>query len=422
MHLCGLFLTTQKLMTRKRHIFLVLILGTLTTLGPFSIDMYLPGFPAIAKDLNTNINQVSLSLASFFVGISLGQLLYGPLLDKFGRKKPLYIGLVVYILASIGCAQSHNIESLIALRFIQAIGSCAAAVAGMAMVRDFFPVKENAKIFALLMLVVGASPMIAPTAGGYLTASLGWQSVFYALAIIAIVIFVVVFFFLPEGFKGNPSLSLKPRPILNGFKVVLVNPQFYTYTFAGAFSFSGLFAYISSSPLVYMDIYKVSETAYGWIFAILSVGFIGASQVNNILLKKFKSEQIIPIALIAQLIIAFVFVLGALFNWFGLYETTIMLFLFLCCIGIANPNGVALSLAPFSDNAGTASSLMGAIQLGAGALASLAIGLIDIPSSIPMTVVMSATSLIALSVLLLGRKNITEMTEVDSSAENFVMH
>ncbi len=409
-------------MTRKRHIFLVLILGTLTTLGPFSIDMYLPGFPAIAKDLNTNINQVSLSLASFFVGISLGQLLYGPLLDKFGRKKPLYIGLVVYILASIGCAQSHNIESLIALRFIQAIGSCAAAVAGMAMVRDFFPVKENAKIFALLMLVVGASPMIAPTAGGYLTASLGWQSVFYALAIIAIVIFVVVFFFLPEGFKGNPSLSLKPRPILNGFKVVLVNPQFYTYTFAGAFSFSGLFAYISSSPLVYMDIYKVSETAYGWIFAILSVGFIGASQVNNILLKKFKSEQIIPIALIAQLIIAFVFVLGALFNWFGLYETTIMLFLFLCCIGIANPNGVALSLAPFSDNAGTASSLMGAIQLGAGALASLAIGLIDIPSSIPMTVVMSATSLIALSVLLLGRKNITEMTEVDSSAENFVMH
>ncbi|WP_017257708.1 Bcr/CflA family multidrug efflux MFS transporter [Pedobacter arcticus] len=409
-------------MTRKRHIFLVLILGTLTTLGPFSIDMYLPGFPAIAKDLNTTINQVSLSLASFFVGISLGQLLYGPLLDKFGRKKPLYIGLAVYILASIGCAQSHHIESLIALRFVQAIGSCAAAVAAMAMVRDFFPVKENAKIFALLMLVVGASPMIAPTAGGYLTASLGWQSVFYALAIIAIAIFVVVFFFLPEGFKGNPSLSLKPKPILNGFKEVLVNPQFYTYTFAGAFSFSGLFAYISSSPLVYMDIYEVSETTYGWIFAILSVGFIGASQVNNILLKKFRSEQIIPVALASQLTIAVIFVIGTFFNWFGLYETTIMLFLFLCCIGIANPNGVALSLAPFSDNAGTASSLMGAIQLGAGALASLAIGLLDSASAIPMTVVMSATSLIALLVLLLGRKNITEMKEIDNSAESFVMH
>lgn len=409
-------------MTRKRHIFLVLILGTLTTLGPFSIDMYLPGFPAIAKDLNTNINQVSLSLASFFVGISLGQLLYGPLLDKFGRKKPLYIGLVVYILASIGCAQSQNIESLIALRFIQAIGSCAAAVAAMAMVRDFFPVKENAKIFALLMLVVGASPMIAPTAGGYLTASLGWQSVFYALAVIAILIFLVVFFFLPEGFKGNVALSLRPKPILNGFREVLVNPQFYTYTFAGAFSFSGLFAYISSSPLIYMDIYKVSETTYGWIFAILSVGFIGASQLNNLLLKKFRSEDIIPFALSAQLIVAVVFVLGAFFNWFGLYETTVMLFLFLCCIGIANPNGVALTLAPFSNNAGTASSLMGAIQLGVGALSSLAIGLLNRPSAVPMTIVMSATSLIALLILSLGKKNIKEMKEVDIDAEAFVMH
>nr|WP_294895307.1 Bcr/CflA family multidrug efflux MFS transporter [uncultured Pedobacter sp.] len=409
-------------MTRKRYIFLVLILGTLTTLGPFSIDMYLPGFPAIAKDLNTSINQVSLSLASFFVGISLGQLLYGPLLDKFGRKKPLYIGLFIYILASIGCAQTHVIESLIGLRFVQAIGSCAAAVAAMAMVRDFFPVKENAKIFALLMLVVGASPMIAPTVGGYLTATWGWQSVFFTLAIIALIILVVVFFFLPEGYKGNPHLSLKPKPILKGFREVLVNPQFYTYTFAGAFSFSGLFAYISSSPLVYMDIYKVSETTYGWIFAILSVGFIGASQLNNLLLKKFRSEEIIPLAMLAQLIIAILFLAGAFFNWFGLYETTVMLFLFLCCIGIANPNGVALSLAPFSENAGTASSLMGAIQLGAGALSSLAIGLLNSPTAIPMTVVMTATSLIALVILWLGRKNISEIKEVDASAEAFVMH
>jgi DHA1 family bicyclomycin/chloramphenicol resistance-like MFS transporter len=417
-----LIFNLHKHMTRKRYIFLVLILGTLTTLGPFSIDMYLPGFPAIAADLNTNINQVSLSLASFFVGISLGQLLYGPLLDKFGRKKPLYIGLIIYILASVGCAQAHYIESLIALRFVQAIGSCAAAVAAMAMVRDFFPVNENAKVFALLMLVVGASPMIAPTAGGYLTASLGWQSVFFSLAIIAFIILIVVFFFLPQGFAGNRSLSLKPKPILKGFKTVLVNPQFYTYTFAGAFSFSGLFAYISSSPLIFMDIFKVSETTYGWIFAILSVGFIGASQVNNLLLKKFKSEEIIPVALSAQFLISLIFVSGAFFNWFGLYETIVMLFLFLCCIGIANPNGVALSLAPFSENAGTASSLMGAIQLGAGALSSLAIGLLNSPSAIPMTIVMTAGSFIALFILSLGRKNITEIKEVDVAAESFLVH
>lgn len=154
-------------MTKKKHFFLILLLGSLTALGPFSIDMYLPGFPAIAKDLGTTVAKVSLSLSGFFIGISAGQLLYGPLLDRFGRKKPLYIGLVVYIIASVGCAYATTIDALIALRCIQAIGSCAAAVASVAMVRDLFPVEENAKVFALLMLVVGVSPMVAPTVGGY---------------------------------------------------------------------------------------------------------------------------------------------------------------------------------------------------------------------------------------------------------------
>jgi DHA1 family bicyclomycin/chloramphenicol resistance-like MFS transporter len=150
-------------MTQKKYYSLILILGSLTALGPFSIDMYLPGFPAIAADLRTNTSMVALSLSSFFIGISAGQLLYGPLLDRFGRKKPLYIGLLVYILASAGCAFATSIDALIILRFIQALGSCAATVTAVAMVRDLFPVKENAKVFALLMLVLGASPMIAPT-------------------------------------------------------------------------------------------------------------------------------------------------------------------------------------------------------------------------------------------------------------------
>ncbi len=153
-------------MKTKQYIGLILILGTLTALAPFSIDMYLPGFKAIAQDLDTSAAKVSLSLTGFFIGISAGQLLYGPLLDRFGRKKPLYIGLIVYILASVGCSAVHSIESLIALRFIQAIGSCAATVASVAMVRDLFPVKDSAKVFSLLILVLGASPMIAPTVGG----------------------------------------------------------------------------------------------------------------------------------------------------------------------------------------------------------------------------------------------------------------
>ncbi|SMD00591.1 Bcr/CflA family efflux MFS transporter [Pedobacter nyackensis] len=168
-------------MTQKKYYSLILILGSLTALGPFSIDMYLPGFPAIAADLRTNTSMVALSLSSFFIGISAGQLLYGPLLDRFGRKKPLYIGLLVYILASAGCAFATSIDALIILRFIQALGSCAATVAAVAMVRDLFPVKENAKVFALLMLVLGVSPMIAPTLGGYVTVALGWHSIFLIL-------------------------------------------------------------------------------------------------------------------------------------------------------------------------------------------------------------------------------------------------
>jgi DHA1 family bicyclomycin/chloramphenicol resistance-like MFS transporter len=152
--------------------------------------MYLPGFPAIAKDLATSVSKVSLSLSGFFIGISLGQLLYGPLLDRFGRKKPLYIGLSVYILASIGCAFSHSISTLIFLRFIQALGSCAATVVSVTLVRDLFPVGDNAKVFALLILVLGASPMIAPTAGGYIVSSLGWHAVFIVLTIICILIFL----------------------------------------------------------------------------------------------------------------------------------------------------------------------------------------------------------------------------------------
>ena len=166
-------------MSKKTYFFLILILGSLTALGPFSIDMYLPGFPAIAKDLNTTAAKVSLSLSGFFIGISFGQLLYGPLLDKFGRKKPLFIGLIVYIIASAGCALATSINALILLRVIQAIGSCAAAVASVAMVRDLFPVKDNAKVFSLLLLVVGVSPMIAPTVGGYVTAAFGWGGSFY---------------------------------------------------------------------------------------------------------------------------------------------------------------------------------------------------------------------------------------------------
>lgn len=393
-------------MMKSKKFKLILILGALTALGPFSIDMYLPGFSGIAKDLNTSVAKVAMTLSSYFIGISVGQLLYGPLLDRFGRKKPLFIGLVVYIFASLGCVFVKEIDTFIGLRFIQAVGSCAATVASVAMVRDLFPVKEIPKVFSLLMLVVGLSPMLAPTIGGYVTAGFGWQAVFFILMFLGIVILLAAQFGLPTTYKADPSISLKPKPITRNFLKVLREPQFYTYAFTGAIAFSGLFTYVAASPILFMHIYEVDAKTYGWIFAFMSCSFIGASQLNSILLRKFTSERMILSALITQSCISIVFLIAALNNLLGLYETIALLFLFLSCLGISNPNTAGLTLAPFSKNTGSASALMGAIQLGLGAFVSFIVGVFVKDSIIPMVIIMTTTSLTALVILQIGKRTI----------------
>jgi DHA1 family bicyclomycin/chloramphenicol resistance-like MFS transporter len=411
----------KKIVTRKKYITLILILGSLTALGPFSIDMYLPGFESIAKDLNTTVNKVSLSLSSYFIGISAGQLLYGPLLDRFGRKTPLYIGLLVYIIASLGCAVTTNIDVFIVLRFIQAVGSCAAAVASMAMVRDLFPVNDSPKVFSLLMLVVGLSPMLAPTIGGYVIAGLGWHIIFIILACMGAAVLLASRFGLPHTRKPDTSISLRPKPIISNFKKVLIHPQFYTYALSGAVAFSGLFTYVAGSPILFMDIFDVSEKTYGWIFAFMSVSFIGTSQLNSLLLRKYKSEQLVYWGLALQCIVSTLFLLAALNNWLDLYGTIAMLFLYLGCLGLTNPNTAGLALAPFSNNAGSASALMGAIQLGMGALASMIVGVLVKNSMVPMVAIMACSTILALLILLIGRRNITAVTEA-TDTEAVIVH
>lgn len=409
-------------MTTKKYIQLILILGSLTALGPFSIDMYLPGFSGIAKDLNTTVAKVSMSLSSYFIGISAGQLLYGPLLDRFGRKKPLFIGLLVYILASLGCVYVADIDSFIFLRFIQAIGSCAATVASVAMVRDLFPVKDIPKVFSLLMLVLGLSPMLAPTIGGYITEDYGWHTVFFILMCMGIAILIAAQLGLPNSYKPDTTISLKPKPIISNFLKVLKEPQFYTYAFTGSIAFSGLFTYVAASPIVFMDIYHVDAKTYGWIFAFMSVSFIGSSQLNSVLLKKFTSEQMIFAALISQSVISIVFLILALNNLLGLYDTIAMLFLFLGCLGISNPNTAGLTMAPFAKNAGSASALMGAIQLGLGALASFAVGVFVKDSVWPMVIIMTSTTIIAFIVLNIGKRFIKEKVEISGDDDVLVGH
>lgn len=404
-------------MTTKNYIKLILILGSLTALGPFSIDMYLPGFSGIAKDLHTTVAKVSMSLSSYFVGISAGQLLYGPLLDRYGRKKPLFIGLLIYILASLGCVYVDNIDSFIFLRFIQAIGSCAATVASVAMVRDLFPVKDIPKVFSLLMLVLGLSPMLAPTIGGYVTEDYGWHTVFFILMCMGIAILTAAQIGLPNTYKPDTTISLKPKPIISNFLKVLKEPQFFTYAFTGSIAFSGLFSYVAASPIIFMDIYHVDAKTYGWVFAFMSVSFIGSSQLNSVLLKRFSSEQMIFGALISQSVISIVFLILSLNNLLGLYETIGMLFLFLACLGISNPNTAGLTMAPFAKNAGSASALMGAIQLGLGALASFTIGMFVKDSVAPMVIIMTTTTILAFIILNIGKRFIKVKVEVSSEED-----
>jgi DHA1 family bicyclomycin/chloramphenicol resistance-like MFS transporter len=403
------FILLQHFMSSKNryYFFIILILGSLATISPFSIDMYLPGFPAIAIDLHTTIDKVQLSLTAYLIGIALGQLLYGPLLDRFGRKIPLYIGLIIYILASIGCAFTESVNSLIAMRFLQAIGGCAGIVAAQALVRDIFPVNKTAQALSLIILVIAVSPMIAPTLGAYTTAVFGWHSIFIILAIITLGILIAVYFFLPEGKAPDTSMSLKPAAVLKNFYSVFKNPQFLIYTLAGGLATSAPFAYIAGSSDVFMNIYGVSEKEYGWIFAFLAFAMIGSTQLNHILLKKFKSEEIIKVALFYQTVIGMLTVLGVYYNWFGLLSLIGMLFIFLTGQGLIGPNTAALSLAPFSKQAGSASALMGSWRLGAGGIISAIVSVLHNGTAMPMVGVMFGCAIISLIILLTGNKVVT---------------
>src|ERR1044071_414520 len=291
--------------------FIIIILGLLMTISPFAIDLYLPAFANIAADFFSTTVRISLSVTGYFIGFAFGQLLYGPLLDRYGRRKPLFYGLSVFILACVGCMLSRSIEALIAMRFIQAVSGCVAGVAALTMVRDFFPVEKSAKIISLLILILGASPLLAPTIGSLITSWLSWHWVFVFLICLTLIVLGFVFFFLPAKYKPDPTVSLKAGPMINTFWSILRNPQFLTYTLSGAFSFAMLFLYVAGSPVIFMDIFHVTPKVYGGIFALLSVGFIGSNQLNILLLRKFKSEQIFHYALIGQFIFAIIFFVGS---------------------------------------------------------------------------------------------------------------
>lgn len=394
------FMNTSKASNRR----IVWILGALAAITPFAIDLYLPAFAQIADEFKTTTASVSLSVSSYFIGLAIGQILYGPFLDRYGRKRPMYIGLAIFVLASIGCMLAWNVSALIAFRFVQALAGSVAWVAAVAMVRDFFPVGESARIFSLLFLIIGFSPLLAPTIGGLLVTAVGWQTIFLILAVMVLLIVFIVYFFLPEGHQPDPTISLEVKPMLLTFLEILRNPTFSKYVLAGAFSFSTLFIYVAGSPIIFMEMYHVSPKMYGVIFAILSLGFIGGGQINIQLMKKFSSDKIFAGALLVQVIASAAFLICVLFGLLDLYGIIVMFFLCLSCIGLTNPNSNALALAPFTRTLGSASALMGCIQIGVAALVSVGVGVLNVKNELPIVVLMVTTAALAYIIFRLSKK------------------
>ena len=375
--------------------------------------MYLPAFPGIADALHTSTAKISLSISSYFVGIAAGQLLYGPLLDRFGRKPPLYAGLILFIVASLLCLLSRSIGWLVVMRFLQALGGCAAQVAAMAMVRDFFPVQETAKIISLLILILGVSPLLAPTVGGFVALHFGWQWVFIVLALFALLMFAVCWWRLPEGHPADPAISLRLPPIVRNFAAVLRERQFVTYALSGAFAFSGLLVYVAASPIIFMEAFHVSQREFGGIFASLAVGFIGSNQVNVLLLRKFSSEQIYRWSLFVECPAALLLLVGTWCGWFGLAPTLVLLFITLSSLGLAYPNAAALAMSVFDQNIGSASAMLGFLQIGVSSIASASIGIFDSHTMLPVALILAATSWTGLAILFVGRRKLSQLRFVE---------
>lgn len=384
---------------RKRHNVLVLVLAGVMAIGPFSTDMYLPGFLAIARGLKTDIAHVGLSLTSYFIGVSIGQIFYGPLLDRYGRKKPLMLGLLIYIAASLGCAFSPTIQVLVTMRFLAGLGACVGIVGSRAVVRDLFSGTEMARMLSLLMMVFGIAPIVAPTIGSLMVSVFSWQYIFLVLAAIGFLVFLAMGRFLRETRGRDTSISLHPKDVMMEYVDVFRNRAFVTYGLAAAAATAGFFSYIAGSAFVYMSLLGFTETEFGLIYGGNVIGLVLSNQVNRILLKKHSAAQLLRIVTAVQFLLIVFLAIGGLTGLAGKAAILGLVFCYLFGFGCITSNAIALAMEPFSRNAGTASALIGSLQMVAGALSSGLVSYLHNGTIMPMVSIMAGCTCIGLLLL-----------------------
>ncbi|MDX1544489.1 MAG: multidrug effflux MFS transporter [Christiangramia sp.] len=383
---------------KKQEYIILLVLGTLIALGPFSIDAYLPGFASIAEDFNTSISEIGLTLTSYFIGISIGQLAYGPIMDKFGRKRPLLIGLGIYFLSAISCMYSPNLEWLIVSRFFLAIGAAAGMVAAKAVVRDIFPINEVAGAISVLMLIMGGAPIIAPTVGSFIIDAFGWEMIFLFLAFFCLLMIISVTRFLPESIVPDKMVELKPKQVAIKYFGILTHPKFWSFAFAGSFAIGAMFAYISDAPKLFMGNFDLSQKEFGLLFGLNAGGLILGSQINRLFLRKFSALQITLFNSVILVILSGLFLIISIFK-FGFIPTAVLIFLMLFLLGFQNPNTTALSLEPFEKKAGRASALIGSLKMILGAFTSFLISLFHTNSTVPLALILLSCLFISFALL-----------------------
>ncbi|NER64575.1 multidrug effflux MFS transporter [Pseudomonas sp. MAFF212427] len=381
----------------------ILILGALSAFGPLAIDFYLPGFPAMAQAFATDEKHIQTTLAAYFLGLSLGQLAYGPVADRFGRRVPLLVGVTLFTLASLACAFAPSLDALIVARFVQALGGCAGMVLSRAIVSDKCDAVASAKVFSQLMLVMGLAPILAPMLGGVLVNLYGWQSIFIVLTLFSALCTLAVALGLPESLPTQ-----QPRQPLSGalrqYGRLLKDRVFLGHALTGGIAMAGMFAYIAGSPFVFIKLYGVPAEHYGWLFGSNAAGFILVAQVNARLLAKrgpaFLLARTVWVYLAAGLVLLGISAMRASELW----PLLIPLFICIASLGCIIPNASACAMSGQGARAGSASALLGCVQFSVAAGAAALVGLLHDGSALPMALVISLCGAAAVSIGMLTRR------------------
>jgi DHA1 family bicyclomycin/chloramphenicol resistance-like MFS transporter len=387
-------------MSTRERLRLVLVLGFLIALGPLTIDMYLPALPAITADLHATAAAVQLTLTGTLAGLALGQLLIGPVSDAIGRRAPLLAGVAVHIVASVLCVVAPSLAILGTLRVVQGLGTAAAMVVAMAIVRDLFEGLAAAKLLSRLMLVMGAAPILAPTLGGIVLSWTSWRGVFVVLAAFGIAIITVAARALPETLPAQRRRYGGVLGTIRDYGRLFSDRAYIGLILVAGLAMAALFAYVSGSSFVFQEQYGMSEQQFGFVFGAGAVGLITATQFNVRLLRRWTPSQILAASLGFGALAALALLVSAATGFGGLAGVLVPLWLVLASAGLALPNAPALALSRHGEAAGTAAALLGAVQFGIGALAAPLVGLLGV-GAVAMALVVASGLVAASAVLVL---------------------